>query len=66
VSERDPAAGRIEGPPQDDPRIHGEKHPVARMLGLGILASLVGIAITLLIDWFPADASGAADQIDTV
>jgi cytochrome c oxidase subunit 2 len=66
VNERAPAAGTTEGPAQDDPRIHGEKHPVARMLGLGVLASLVGIAITLLIDWFPSDASGAADQIDTV
>jgi cytochrome c oxidase subunit 2 len=66
VSERDPGAGTPLGPPQDDPRIEGEKHPVVRMLGIGILASLVGIAITLLIDWFPADAAGAADQIDTV
>jgi cytochrome c oxidase subunit 2 len=54
------------GPPETDPRIAGEKHPVARMIGLGVLASLVGIAITLLIDWFPQDASGAADQIDTL
>ena len=54
------------GPPETDPRIAGEKHPVARMIGIGILASLVGVAITLLIDWFPEDASGAASQIDTV
>src|ERR687893_1969883 len=54
------------GPPETDPRIEGEKHPVARMIGIGLLASLVGIAITLLIDWFPEDASGAASQIDTV
>ncbi|MGH2797971.1 MAG: cytochrome c oxidase subunit II [Thermoleophilaceae bacterium] len=66
MSEREPAAGTTEGPAQTDPRLEGEKHPVARMLGLGVFASLVGIAITLLIDWFPADASGAADQIDTV
>jgi cytochrome c oxidase subunit II len=54
------------GPPETDPRIAGEKHPVARMIGIGILASLIGIAITLLIDWFPEGASGASDQIDTV
>jgi cytochrome c oxidase subunit 2 len=54
------------GPPETDPRIAGEKHPVARMIGIGILASLVGIALTLLIDWFPEGASGAAGQIDTV
>jgi cytochrome c oxidase subunit II len=54
------------GPPETDPRIQGEKHPVAKMIGLGVLASLVGIAITLLIDWFPEDASGSANQIDTL
>src|SRR5918998_3414964 len=54
------------GPPETDPRIEGEKHPVARMLGIGVLASLVGIAISLAIDWFPEDASGSANQIDTL
>ena len=54
------------GPPETDPRIAGEKHPVARMIGLGVLASLVGIAISLLIDWFPEDAAGSAGQIDTL
>jgi cytochrome c oxidase subunit II len=54
------------GPPEEDPRIAGEKHPVARMIGIGILASLVGIAITLLIDWFPEPAASSAGQIDTL
>jgi cytochrome c oxidase subunit 2 len=54
------------GPPETDPRIAGEKHPVARMIGIGVVASLVGIAISLLIDWFPQDASGSANQVDTV
>jgi cytochrome c oxidase subunit II len=54
------------GPPEEDPRIAGEKHPVGRMIGIGVLASLVGIAITLWIDWFPEDAAGAADKIDTL
>ncbi|MGH2763475.1 MAG: cytochrome c oxidase subunit II [Thermoleophilaceae bacterium] len=73
MSERDPAAGTPAGPPgtpagppQEDPRIEGEGHPVAQMIGIGIVASLIGIGITLLIDWFPTDASGAASQIDTV
>lgn len=52
------------GPPETDPRIEGEKHPVARMIGLGVVASLVGIAITLWIDWFPEDAAGSAKKID--
>jgi cytochrome c oxidase subunit II len=54
------------GPPEEDPRIAGEKHPVGRMIGIGLLASLVGIAITLLIDWFPENASGSATKIDTL
>ena len=66
MSERDPAAGTPAGPPEDDPRIAGQRHPVARMIALGIGASLIGIAITLLIDWFPESASGSADKIDTV
>jgi cytochrome c oxidase subunit 2 len=67
VSEREPVGqDTAKGPPETDPRIEGEKHPVARMLAIGVFASLVGIAITLLIDWFPTDASGAAGQIDTL
>jgi cytochrome c oxidase subunit 2 len=66
MSERDPAAGSPAGPPEEDPRIRGERHPVARMIALGIVASLVGIAIALLIDWFPTPASGSAHKIDTV
>ncbi len=66
MSERDPSAGTPAGPPEQDPRIEGEKHPVAKMIALGIAASLVGIAITLLIDWFPTPASDSAGTIDTV
>jgi cytochrome c oxidase subunit II len=36
------------------------------MIGIGVFASLIGIAITLLMDWFPEDASGAAGDIDTL
>jgi cytochrome c oxidase subunit II len=53
-------------PPEEDPRIAGEKHPVARMIGIGIFASLIGIAITLLIDWFPEPAASSAGKIDTL
>jgi len=52
------------GPPEEDPRIAGEKHPVARMIAIGVVASLVGIAIALLIDWFPEPASKSASDID--
>jgi cytochrome c oxidase subunit 2 len=54
------------GHPEEDPRIHGEQHPVARMIAIGVIAALIGIGITLLIDWFPADGDTAASQIDTV
>ena len=54
------------GPPEEDPRIAGEKHPVARMIAIGVVASIVGIAITLLIDWFPEPASKSASDIDTL
>src|SRR3954454_13035789 len=54
------------GPPETDPRIAGEKHPVARMIALGVFASLIGIAITLWIDWFPAQGSTSANKIDTL
>jgi cytochrome c oxidase subunit 2 len=36
------------------------------MIALGIVCSLVGIAISLSIDWFPESAAGSADKIDTV
>ena len=36
------------------------------MIALGIVLSLIGIAIALLIDWFPESAAGSAEKIDTV
>jgi cytochrome c oxidase subunit II len=59
-------ADEAKGPPEEDPRIAGEKHPIARMIGIGIFASLIGIAITLLIDWFPEPAATSAGKIDTL
>ena len=66
MSETDPAAGSTAGPPEEDPRIAGERHPVARMIAIGVVASLVGIAIVLLIDWFPTPAASSAHKVDTV
>jgi cytochrome c oxidase subunit 2 len=40
------------------------RHPLAQMIVLGVLASVVGTAIVLLMDWFPEDASTASDDID--
>lgn len=66
MSERDPTAGSTAGPPEEDPRIAGERHPVAKMIALGIVVSVVGIAIALAIPWFPTPAAKSADKIDTV
>ncbi len=38
--------------------------PVAQMLAIGIVASVVGTAISLWIDWFPSQASAQADDVD--
>jgi cytochrome c oxidase subunit II len=54
------------GPPESDPRIAGERHPVAKMIAIGVLASLIGIGITLWIDWFPESASTSSGKIDTL
>ena len=37
-----------------------------QMLGIGIVASILGIALGLLIDWFPVAASEEAKPIDTL
>jgi cytochrome c oxidase subunit II len=67
VAERERVeSDEAKGPPDTDPRIEGEKHPVARMIGLGLGASVIGIAITLWMDWFPEDAADSAGQIDTL
>ncbi len=67
MSEREPIAqDTAKGPPEGDPRIRGEKHPVGRMIGIGVIASLIGIGISLLIDWFPTPGSEAASDIDTL
>jgi cytochrome c oxidase subunit 2 len=67
MTERDRVeSDEAKGPPETDPRIAGEKHPVARMIGIGLLASLVGVGITLWMDWFPENAAGSAGKIDTL
>src|SRR3954453_2624979 len=37
-----------------------------QMVGIAIIAAVLGIAAGLLIDWFPVSASGQAKQIDTL
>jgi cytochrome c oxidase subunit 2 len=39
---------------------------VRQMVAIGAIASVLGIALGLLIDWFPVQASGEAKHIDTL
>jgi cytochrome c oxidase subunit 2 len=43
-----------------------QKHPLARMLAIGLIASVIGVLICLQIDWFPTQGSTQADKIDTL
>ncbi|MEA2439288.1 MAG: cytochrome c oxidase subunit [Thermoleophilaceae bacterium] len=43
-----------------------DKHPLARMLLIGLVASVIGVAIALAIDWFPAAATKKSGDIDTL
>jgi cytochrome c oxidase subunit 2 len=63
---REPEAQPVEREPTADDRIAGEKHPIGKMLLLGLVASLIGIALVLWIDWFPPEGSTAAKPIDTL
>jgi cytochrome c oxidase subunit II len=42
------------------------KRTAAQMIGVGLLASVLGVIGGLLIDWFPPAASTQASQIDTL
>ena len=43
-----------------------EAVPLAKMLAIGTVLSLIGVFLVLLIDWFPAQASTAAPGVDTL
>jgi cytochrome c oxidase subunit 2 len=43
-----------------------ERASTVQLVLLGVVASAIGIAIGLLIDWFPTAASTQADRIDTL
>lgn len=42
------------------------KHPVIQMVAIGAIASAIGIALALWIDWFPTDAAKQGKPIDTL
>jgi cytochrome c oxidase subunit 2 len=69
VTERERDSERPVAPataPEEDPRIQGERHPIGRMLAVGIVAAIVGTALVLWIDWFPVSAASSAGDIDTL
>jgi len=47
-------------------RDNRDKNPLPRMLLIGLVASIVGVAIALGIDWFPTPATNKAGEIDTL
>jgi cytochrome c oxidase subunit 2 len=59
-SEGTPHEGEPGHPPGEPP------HPIARMLIIGLIASAIGVAIALAIDWFPVSAASNTKQIDTL
>jgi cytochrome c oxidase subunit 2 len=42
------------------------RRQLGQMLLIGLIASIIGVAVALLIDWFPVQASSQAHQIDTL
>src|SRR3954454_5877179 len=42
------------------------RRTAAQMIGVGLVASVLGVAAGLLIDWFPPASSTQADEIDTL
>ena len=46
--------------------IRDRRAPVGPMIAIGAVASVLGIGLGLLIDWFPVQASGEAKDIDTL
>ena len=42
------------------------KHPIAPAVVIAVIASAIGIALALWIDWFPVDAATQAAPIDTL
>jgi cytochrome c oxidase subunit 2 len=52
-------------PESEQLRVSDHRAPVVPLIAIGIVASALGIALGLLIDWFPVAASTQVDQVDT-
>jgi cytochrome c oxidase subunit 2 len=51
---------------EEDPARDEPGHPLVRMFLIGIVASAIGVAIALAIDWFPVNAASNTTEIDTL
>jgi cytochrome c oxidase subunit 2 len=52
-------------PASETLRVADRTAPLGPLIGIAVIASALGIALGLIIDWFPTAASTQADQIDT-
>src|SRR3954447_7519273 len=52
-------------PASETLRVAERTAPLGPLIGIAVIASVLGIALGLLIDWFPVKASSQADDIDT-
>src|SRR3954454_1362536 len=52
-------------PASETLRVAERTAPIGPLIGIAVVASALGIALGLLIDWFPTAASTQADKIDT-
>lgn len=49
-----------------DPRSRTSQRTIVQMLVVGVVASIIGIALGLAIDWFPVQGSSQAKKIDNL
>jgi cytochrome c oxidase subunit 2 len=47
-------------------RVSDHRAPVLPLIAIGLVASAIGVALGIAIDWFPVAASTQKDQVDTV
>jgi cytochrome c oxidase subunit II len=65
MSEEETTREGVRARTPDEVRPQGEAS-IAQMLIIGAVASVLGIVLGLIIDWFPTQASTQAEQVDTV
>src|SRR3954447_17502849 len=53
-------------PASEGLRVSDHRAPVLPLILIGIVASILGVALGIAIDWFPTAASTQKDQVDTV